>query len=122
MKKQKEESPAKAAKKKAREAIQIRLVKAIKTIAVELGQDALDIEKEAKKIAKKIAKSLKPAKKTDKIIPPAGDAKKTAAPKEKVVSKSTAVIAKKPVNKAATSKTTKQKPAVKSVPQKRAKK
>ena len=49
MKKEKQDDTLKAAKKKTRDDVQTRLAKVIKTIATELGQDALDIEKEAKK-------------------------------------------------------------------------
>ena len=48
MKKEKQESPAKAAKKIATKSIQQRLIKTIKTITAELGQVEIDIEKEAK--------------------------------------------------------------------------
>ncbi|MDB5022950.1 MAG: hypothetical protein JWP78_705 [Mucilaginibacter sp.] len=71
MKKSKEESPLKAARKKARKAIEIRVGKLLKAIASELGQEALDIDKEAKKLAKKITKGLKPGKKIDEVKPSA---------------------------------------------------
>jgi hypothetical protein len=108
MKKEKQESLDKAAKKKTRDDIQSRLVKVIKAITVELGQDALDIEKEAKKLAKKITKHLK-AKTADKVNSPAGVTKNTVAkavtPKENTVSKAPLPVVKKPVAKATPSKT-----------------
>jgi len=109
MKKEKEETPDKAVRKKARNDIQARLVKVIKTITTELGQGALDIEKEAKKLAKKITKGLKAGKKAEKEISPASDTKK---PVKKVVASVAKAIstppvpnAKKPVVKAAPVKT-----------------
>jgi hypothetical protein len=108
MKKEKQESLDKAAKKKTREDIQSRLVRAIKAITIELGQDALDIEKEAKKLAKKITKHLK-AKTTDKVNSPASVTKnsvtKAVAPKENTVSKAPSPGVKKPAVKATPSKT-----------------
>jgi hypothetical protein len=77
MKKSKEESPLKAARKKAREAIEIRLSKLLKTITSELGQEDLDIEKEAKKLAKKITKGLKSIKKPEEVKPIANGTDKT---------------------------------------------
>lgn len=72
MKKIKEESPIKAARKKAREAIEIRLNNLLKTITTELGQEAINFEKESKKLAKKIIKGVKAANKTaDKELSPA---------------------------------------------------
>ena len=81
MKKEKQEDALKVAKKKIRDDVQNRLVKTIKAIAAELGQDALDIEKEAKKLAKKITKHLKVSKPAAKATPPATTAKKPAAKK-----------------------------------------
>ena len=111
MKKEKQESPAKAAKKIATKSIQQRLIKAIKTITAELGQVEIDIEKEAKKLAKKITKNLKPAKEADKSPAPAAAAKKVekapAASKAKPAAKPAPVAAvKKPVAKAAPAKKT----------------
>jgi len=108
MKKEKQESLDKAAKKKTREDIQLRLVKVIKAITAEIGQDALDIEKEAKKLAKKITKHLK-AKTSDKVNSPAGVTKnpvtKAVTPKENTVSKAPSPGVKKPAIKATPSKT-----------------
>ena len=108
MKKEKEETPDKAVKKKARNDIQARLVKVIKTITTELGHDALDIEKEAKKLAKKITKGLKVVKKTDKAVAPVSNAKKPVksdnSTKEKAISKAPAPVEKMPVAKAVPAK------------------
>ncbi len=71
MKKESKESPVKAARKKTREAVQIRITRLLKTITVELGHDSVDIEKEAKKLAKKITKGLhkhSATKDTEKIM------------------------------------------------------
>ncbi|MDF2430428.1 MAG: hypothetical protein JWP44_59 [Mucilaginibacter sp.] len=73
MKKNKEESPVKTARKKATRSIQLRLSKLLTTITNELGQDeqkaVIDIEKESKKLAKKIAKHLIVKKETAKEKP-----------------------------------------------------
>ena len=90
MKKEKQESPAKAAKKIAIKSIQLRLIKTLKTITTELGQEAIDIEKEAKKLAKKIAKHLKTGKEEEKTDTPVIEAKKP--------SKGSAVSKAKPVS------------------------
>ncbi|HTD40095.1 MAG TPA: hypothetical protein VK671_05705 [Mucilaginibacter sp.] len=105
-KKEKQESPAKAAKKIAIKSIQLRLIKTLKTISSELGQEAIDIEKEAKKLAKKITKNLKPGKEADKNDKPAIEAKKPA--KESVVSnaKPASAPAKKSAVKATPAKAT----------------
>jgi hypothetical protein len=58
MKKEKKESPTKAARKKTRDAVEIRITRLLKTITVELGLDTVDTEKEAKKLAKRITKGL----------------------------------------------------------------
>lgn len=105
MKKEKQESPAKAAKKIATKSIQQRLIKTLNTITAELGQVEIDVEKEAKKLAKKIIKNLKVAKEAEKPATPAVAVKKVeTAPvltKAKPVAQSVAVAAsKKPVAKA----------------------
>ena len=105
MKKEKQESPAKSVKKTATKSIQLRLIKTLKTITSELGHDVIDIEKEAKKLAKKITKNFKP-KEVEKTTTPAPEAKKPAstpaASKAKPASKPAPVAAaKKPVAKAA---------------------
>jgi hypothetical protein len=104
MKKEKQESPIKAARKKTRDAIEARLVKTLKTIGSELGQEAVDIEKEAKKLAKKLTKGLKKGKQEDKSNAPAVEAKKPAKEssdaKPKTVAKPVVPVAKKPVAKA----------------------
>ena len=105
MKKSKEESPLKAARKKAREAIEIRLSKLLKTITSELGQEELDIEKEAKKLAKKITKGLKSIKKPEEVKP-------TANGTDKAVKAGNGV---KPVIKPSVSNV--KKPEIKAVPQ-----
>lgn len=126
MKKDKQESPAKAAKKIATKSIQQRLIKTIKTITSELGQVEIDIEKEAKKLAKKITKHLKTVKEPEKAAAPAvvtkaenksegGNSKPVAKsapvstvkmPALKPATKSAPVAAaKKPVAKAAPAKT-----------------
>jgi adenine specific DNA methylase Mod len=107
MKKEKEESPLKVARKKTREAIEVRLAKHLRNITTEIGKEAIDIEKEAKKLAKKITKGLKKAD-AEKPV----KENKTA---EKPASKSPVSNAKKPVAKAAPAKTTAPKaaPAVK---------
>jgi len=114
MKKEKEESPLKAARKKTREAIEIRLVKTLKTITAELKYDAFDSEKEAKRLAKKIIKGLK--KSDDEAKPDTEAAKKTvkeASAKEKPVSPAPVAVkpvkpeAKTPVLKAAAPKAVK---------------
>ena len=108
MKKEKQESSAKAAKKIATKSIQQRLIKTLKTITAELGQVELDIEKEAKKLAKKITKNLKPVKEADKNNEPATGAKKAekapAADKAKVA-KAAPIPAAKPIAKAVPAKT-----------------
>ena len=106
MKKEKQESPAKAAKKIATKSIQQRLIKTLNTITAELGQVEIDVEKEAKKLAKKIIKNLKVAKEAEKPATPTVAVKKVeTAPvltKAKPVAQSVAVAAsKKPVAKAA---------------------
>jgi len=53
MKKDKEESPLKVARKKTREAIEVRLAKHLRNITTEIGKEAIDIEKEAKKTGQK---------------------------------------------------------------------
>ncbi len=94
MKKDKQQSPAKAARK----AIQESLVKTLKSIAGQLEKQGIhtdiDLEKESKKLAKKITKGAK-------VDQPAA-AKETAPAAE----------AKTPVKEAAPAKT---KPAVKAV-------
>jgi len=108
MKKEKQESPEKAAKKIAKKSIQLRLVKTLKNITTELGQEEINIEKEAKKLAKKITKNLKPVKEADKNNEPASGAKKAekapAADKAKVA-KAAPIPAAKPIAKAVPAKT-----------------
>jgi len=104
MKKEKQESPAKAAKKIATKSIQQRLIKTIKTITAELGQVEIDIEKEAKKLAKKITKNLKSAKEPEKAAAPTVTVKKVekalVVTKAKPTAKPAPVaVAKKPVAK-----------------------
>jgi len=100
MKKEKQESPAKAAKKIATKSIQQRLIKSIKTITAELGQVEIDIEKEAKKLAKKITKNLKPAKEAEKNPAPVAATKKVEkAPAVSKAKPAPVVAAKKPVAK-----------------------
>ena len=116
MKKIKEESPLKAAKKKAREAIEMRLNKLLKAITTELGQKAVNLEKESKKLAKKIMKSVKAAnKETYKVAPPVAITEKpekqvTKAIKAQPVSSSKTLSVKKTVVKPAPIKTAAQKP------------
>ena len=98
MKKEKEESPLKVARKKTREAIEVRLAKHLRNITTEIGKEAIDIEKEAKRLAKKITKGLKKTAEEK----PAKENNKTA---EKPVSKAPVSEAKKPVVKAASTKT-----------------
>jgi hypothetical protein len=103
MKKEKQESPAKAAKKIVTKSIQQRLIKTIKTITTELGQVEVDIEKEAKKLAKKITKHLKAVKEPEKTAALAVTDKKVE--KAPAASKTAPVAAaKKPVAKAAPAK------------------
>lgn len=108
MKKEKQESPAKAAKKIATKSIQQRLIKTLNTITTELGQVEIDVEKEAKKLAKKIIKNLKAAKEAEKPAAPAVVVKKVETPivaKAKSVAKPAPVVAaKKPVAKVAPAK------------------
>ena len=108
MKKEKQESPAKAAKKIAVKSIQLRLIKTIKNITVELGQEVIDIEKEAKKLAKKITKHLKTGSEADKKDAPVTEAKKPAKEKTAANAKpavqSAAAPAKKTVAKTAPAK------------------
>ena len=120
MKKEKQESPAKAAKKLATKSIQQRLVKTIKTITSELGQVEIDIEKEAKKLAKKITKHLKTAKEPEKAATPATQAKKVEKKPETNNAKpaaktSTVAAAKAPAAKAASVAAAK-KPVTKAAP------
>jgi hypothetical protein len=113
MKKIKSENPLKAARKQAKEDIQKRLSKVFKTITNELGQDAknlsIDIEKESKKLAKKIAKGLsvgKEAKETPAASANTAPAKPSVVKAAKPVAKKPVVAeAKKPVVKAAPAKT-----------------
>jgi hypothetical protein len=97
MKKNKEESPVKAARKKATKSIQLRISKLLETITNELGQDeqkaVIDIEKEAKKLAKKIAKHLIVKKETVKEKPATVTAEKPL--KENKTTKE--IVAEKPV-------------------------
>ena len=60
MKKEKNESPAKVARKKAKDSIESRLTKTLKSITAELGQEVIDIEKTAKKLAKKDTTKTQP--------------------------------------------------------------
>lgn len=128
MKKEKQESPLKAARKKTREAIEIRLIKILKTIAGELGQGVIDFEKEAKKLAKKITKKLKVKKESaDKETPSTNGTvkpvKESSDTKEKAVSKPAVSKVKKTVAKATPSKTVTAKPdAIKTAAPKPAKK
>jgi len=103
MKKDKEESPLKAARKKTREAIEVRLARHLRNITTEIGKETIDIEKEAKKLAKKITKGFKKTaeKSADETVK-----------KEKPVSKVPVSNAKKPVVKAAPAKTAAPKAAV----------
>jgi hypothetical protein len=109
MKKEKNESPVKTARKKAKDSIESRLTKTLKSIAAELGQEAIDIEKTAKKLAKKLTKGFKAGKDAaaskiaDMVNPPKGGVapKAVAAPKAKPA----IVATKKPVAKAAPAKT-----------------
>ena len=114
MKKEKQESSAKAAKKIATKSIQQRLIKTLKTITTELGEVEIDIEKEAKKLAKKITKHLKTVKEPEKTVAPAVVAnkaeKKSEVSNAKPAAKSTPVAAvktsiTKPAPAAATKKT-----------------
>jgi hypothetical protein len=63
MKKEKQDKPAKTEKKQARKNIQQQLITELKAITGQLGQKAedvvIDIEKESKKLAKKITKGFK---------------------------------------------------------------
>ena len=63
MKKEKQDKPAKAEKKQARKNVQQQLITELKAITGQLGQKAedvaIDIEKESKKLAKKITKGFK---------------------------------------------------------------
>jgi len=63
MKNNKPKSPFKTARKEARKAIQLRLVKELTAITgqLKIGTDnkVIDIEKESKKLAKKISKGIK---------------------------------------------------------------
>lgn len=106
MKKEKQESPAKAAKKIAVKSIQLRLIKTIKTITAELGQEVIDIEKEAKKLAKKITKHLKTGIEADKKEAALTEAKKPVKAKAVVRPKPAvqSTAAKKSVAKAASGK------------------
>jgi len=127
MKKEKQESPLKAARKKTREAIEIRLIKTLKTLTGELGQGALDIEKEAKKLAKKITKKLKGKKDAaDKETLPTNGSIKAAKEgndtKEKAVSKPVASKVKKTVAKAPSKTITAKPDAIKTAAPKPAKK
>ncbi len=97
MKKEKEESPLKVARKKTREAIEVRLAKHLRNITTEIGKETIDIEKEAKRLAKKITKGLKKTAEEK----PAKEKNKTA---EKPVSKAPVSKAKTPVVKGSTCK------------------
>ncbi|MDB5005827.1 MAG: hypothetical protein JWQ84_555 [Mucilaginibacter sp.] len=104
MKKNKEESPVKASRKKAAKSIQLRISKLLETITNELGQDeqkaVINIEKEAKKLAKKIAKHLIVKKETVKEKPATVTAEKPVkqqTPKEAIVPKPPVAKAEKPV-------------------------
>jgi hypothetical protein len=107
MKKEKQESPAKAAKKIATKSIQQRLIKILKTITSELGQVEVDIEKEAKKLAKKITKHLKTVKEPEKSTTPETGAKKVQKKPEPnnakpVVKAAPVAVVNKPAAKTAT--------------------
>lgn len=117
MKKEKQESPTKAAKKIVTKSIQQRLIKTIKTITAELGQVEVDIEKEAKKLAKKITKHLKTVKEPEKTAAPAVVANKVEQKSEGSNSK----LAVKPAP-VSTVKTPTAKPTTKSAPVSAAKK
>jgi hypothetical protein len=94
----------KSAKKTARTAIQLRIISELKTIAKEFGQDSEDllheIEKGAKKLAKKISGQLKITTPADKAAPKETKAVKAAAkpkpaPKVKAAVKPTPVVSEK---------------------------
>ncbi|MBS1524515.1 MAG: hypothetical protein JST19_02635 [Bacteroidetes bacterium] len=76
MKTDKQVSPLKALKKRTKESIHKRLAKALRSITAELGQDeknlSIDIEKESKKLAKKLVKGM--------IVKPEPDKEKAAVP------------------------------------------
>jgi hypothetical protein len=105
MKKDKQESPAKAAKKIMTKSIRQRLIKNLKTITAELGQVEIDIEKEAKKLAKKITKHLKTVKEPEKVATPTPEANKVEKKPEvnnaKSAAKTAPVATRMPVTKPA---------------------
>ena len=121
----------KSAKKTARAAIQLRIVSELKVIAKEFGQNSEELlhemEKGAKKLAKKISEQLKITLPDDKAAPKETKAVKTAA-KPKPVAKPTAAVSEKKVTppvkavngavKKVTAKPTAAKPAKKEEPAK----
>jgi hypothetical protein len=130
MKKNKEESPDKAARRKARTGVQNRLIKELKAIVSQLGiKDAeavIDYEKEAKKLAKKITKGLKadePAQQETSKASSNGTVVKAPAKENKIVKEPTAPVSNKkpaapvvtpaPASKAKTVKAKAQKSVVK---------
>jgi hypothetical protein len=113
MKKDKSQSLLKAARKKTRETVQKRLVSALQKITNELHQDgskpSIDVEKESKKLAKKITKHFTASKEAEKdTIPAVANAapvkENKVEPAKPTASKKAAPIAKKPVAKVAPTK------------------
>ncbi|HVW13129.1 MAG TPA: hypothetical protein VHB54_04875 [Mucilaginibacter sp.] len=136
MKTEKQESPVKALKKKTKDSIHKRLAKVLRSITSELGQDeknvSIDIEKESKKLAKKIVKGLiikqEPVKEKEKVTAPVKEsapvtakpaAKKAPAPKS---AKNVAAPAKKAVSDAKKPEPTAKNGAIKHSAQKATKK
>ncbi|HZY37179.1 MAG TPA: hypothetical protein VFE53_11050 [Mucilaginibacter sp.] len=95
MKKDKQQSPAKAARK----AIQESLIKTLKTIASQLQKQGIhtdiDVEKESKKLAKKITKGAK----VDQPAAPAAHKESPAAAEAKAPAKEAAPVKAKPAAK-----------------------
>lgn len=110
MKKEKSQAQGKGAKKQIKESIQNRLEKFLTTIAGELGDKThIDIEKESKKLAKKLVKglALKEASKPVKAAPvkeAIANAAPDAAAKPTKVSKIKKTLAKAAVTKPAPAK------------------
>lgn len=124
MKKDKQESPLKAARKKTTKDIELRLVTVFKTITNELGQPnskpGINIEKQAKKLAKKIAKSLTAAKAKDTVAN-SQKPKEASTVKQAPAGKLTVANAKKPAIKATQAKTEAPKTEAKTITQKKVK-
>jgi len=109
MKKEKSQSPLKTAKKKTREAIQKRLAKLFTTITTELSQDkpAIDIEKESKKLAKRLTKGLVIKEEAKEAPAPAAPVKEAKAAKVKPAAKPKPAKEEKPAAAKPAAKTSK---------------